>query len=98
MSQHTGFCWPMQDWPRELVEDLVDLGHEMMRARAKFPGNRFMSLALAEEVGELAKAQLQKAPAVEIRHEALQVACLAMRIAREGDASLTDITDEEAKP
>lgn len=75
-----------------------DIAEEVMRARVKFPGNRFLLAALTEEVGELAQAYLQKKPKKQIRKEAIQVACLAIRLAEEGDASFDDITDEEAKP
>ena len=54
---------------------------EMERARAKFPGNRMLLTALAEEVGELAEAI---ATGTGVRTEALHVACVAVRILEEG--------------
>jgi hypothetical protein len=72
------------------------LREELSRARAKFPGNRRLFVALAEEVGELAKALLQRDP--EWRKEALQVACVAIRIFEETDRDFDDVTDEEAQP
>jgi hypothetical protein len=70
---------------------------EVARARAKFPGNTHLTHALTEEVGELAKAQLQRRPRAEVVAEAVQVACLAIRIIEEGDADFAAITDAEAK-
>lgn len=69
---------------------------EVTRARRKFPGSRFMLAALMEEVGELAQAIIQKQPAENIRKEALQVACCAVRMLEEGDSSFDTITDAEA--
>lgn len=74
------------------------LCHELVAARSKFPGNRFLLAALVEEVGELASAILQKSQISHIVKEAIQVACVAVRIAEEGDSSFSDITDAEAKP
>lgn len=70
---------------------------ELQRARFKFPGNTHLTHALTEEVGELAKAQLQKRPRAEVVAEAVQVACMAVRIIEEGDADFANITDAEAK-
>lgn len=79
------------------VSTFSDIAAEVARARGKFPGNRFLLAALAEEVGELAKAYLQKQGTAAIRKEAIQVACLAIRIIEEGDASFSDVTDAESK-
>ncbi len=76
---------------------VCDIAEEVQRARAKFPGRRFLLAALTEEVGELAQAFLQKKPADEIRKEAIQVACLAIRIIEEGDSSFDDITARESQ-
>lgn len=65
---------------------------EVMKARTKFPGNKHLLAALTEEVGELAQAMLQNKPRDEIRKEAVQVACVAIRIVEEGDAAF-DIKD-----
>lgn len=77
---------------------LTDLGEEVKRARAKFPNNRHLLAALTEELGELAQAFLQKQGRDRIRAEALQVACVAMRIFEEGDGAFDGWTDEEAFP
>jgi hypothetical protein len=65
---------------------LVAIQAELSRARAKFPGNRFLLAALVEEVGELAEA-IAHGDREAIRMEAVQVACVAVRIAEEGDAT-----------
>jgi hypothetical protein len=69
------------------VKTIEKLSAEIELARAKFPNNEHMLAALVEEVGELAQALLQKKPTSEVRAEALQVACVALRIYEEGDAS-----------
>ena len=79
-----------------LTHDALDA--EVMLARRKFPGNRFLLAALLEECGELAKAMLQKKPRDVIEREAIQVACVALRICEELDASFADITAAESKP
>lgn len=84
---------------RELaLPSIVALVQEVVRARTKFPGNRFLFTALGEEFGELAQAILQKEGPERVREEALQVACVAMRIYEEGDSAYDSLTDEEAKP
>ncbi len=59
---------------------------EVMRARDKFPGTRFLLAALVEEVGELAEAVASKNPD-EIKKEAVQVCAVAVRLIEEGDAT-----------
>jgi hypothetical protein len=76
---------------------MIKLHDEVKRGRAKFPGNRFLLAGLVEEVGELARAILQKKDA-EIEAEAIQVAGVALRIAEERDGSFNDLTDEESQP
>lgn len=68
----------------QALPDLAPLAEEMVRARSKFPGPRLLGSALAEEVGEMADAWLKMDPA-HCRKEALQVACVAMRIHQEGN-------------
>lgn len=68
---------------------LDDISAEVARARTKFPGNRHLAVALGEEYGELCKALLQGKRA-EVRAEAVQVACVAIRIIEEQDASFDD--------
>ena len=77
---------------------MVELADEIVRARAKFPGSRFLLAALTEEVGELARAILQRKTGDEIKREAIQVACVALRIYEEGDSAFDGLTDEESKP
>lgn len=84
------------DFPQALTMDAI--GAEVFVARTKFPGNRFLLAALTEEVGELARALLQRKPKDEIDRECLQIAAVAIRILEEGDASFADITAGEAKP
>jgi len=69
------------------IEALVDTGREINRVREKFPANDLLMVALTEEVGELAKALLDETPE-RIYKEAIQVACVALRIATEGDATV----------
>jgi NTP pyrophosphatase (non-canonical NTP hydrolase) len=59
---------------------------ELGAARAKFPGNDCVMIALTEEVGELAKALLDESWE-RVMEEATQVAVMAQRLAVEGDAS-----------
>ena len=68
---------------------LDDVERELRRARAKFPGDRIMCIALLEEVGELAKAMLDES-AENVRKEAVQVATMAARIALDGDGSVAE--------
>lgn len=77
---------------------LTELQAEVLAGREKFPRNRLMLAGLTEEVGELAKALLQRQGRDRIQREALQVAAVAMRIFEEGDATFADVTDEEAQP
>jgi NTP pyrophosphatase (non-canonical NTP hydrolase) len=91
----------IKDIQKELMKEahpgtFDDINRELIRARTKFPGNRFLLAALTEEAGELAKALLQKRPRSEVQAEAVQVAAMAIRIIEEGDASFADITDKEA--
>ncbi len=70
---------------------LADMLDEMKRARTKFPSRAALFTALCEEVGELAREL--DGPTMDparVRAEALQVACVAMRIATEGIAPETE--------
>lgn len=68
---------------------LAEVRAELIRARAKFPGDRIMTIALAEEFGELCKAVLDE-PAANVRKEAVQTAVMAARIVLDGDGSVTE--------
>lgn len=68
------------------MDDVTD---ELKRARAKFPGDRIMTIALAEEFGELAKAMLDE-PGANVWNEAVQTAVMAARVAIDGDSSVDD--------
>jgi hypothetical protein len=67
-----------------LDEFLAEVRAEVTRAQAKFPANRLATVALMEEVGELAKALLDESPD-RVRSEAVRVACMAFRAGVEGD-------------
>jgi len=67
---------------------LADVAAEIERARSKFPGDNLTMIALMEEVGEVAKAALDESPEA-LRKEAVQVACMAARMALDGDGSTT---------
>jgi hypothetical protein len=68
----------------ELVAEILA---ELRRARAKFPGDNVTTLAMVEEVGELAKATFEESRA-RVREEAVQVAVMAMRVVLDGDQTL----------
>lgn len=65
-------------------EAFVALRIELARGRAKFPTNEQLLAGLTEEVGELAKSLLQEGNSKHTYKEAIQVACVALRIAVEG--------------
>ena len=69
--------------------ELVDKEHRV--ATTKFPGSNNNLAALIEEVGELATALMEESTDNVIK-EAVQVAAVAMRIAREGDPYVQDNT------
>lgn len=68
---------------------LQDLAAEVLRARAKFPRNHNLNVALMEEIGEFAMAQLQDLGPNWIRREGIQAMAMIFRIISETDASLT---------
>jgi hypothetical protein len=71
-----------------LEDGFADLQTELRRARDKHPPctrERFL-VALIEETGELAKELLENGSYERIRAEAIQVACVAIRL-------VTDATD-----
>ncbi len=63
------------------------IAEELDRARETFPNAIHSTVALMEEVGELAKALLDE-PWENVRKEAVQVAVMAIRVAVDGDSSL----------
>lgn len=72
---------------------LADIQAELGKARTKFPGNKHMLTATGEEFGELCQAILQQEQEPEkgkthehVYAEAIQLACMAIRLATEGDA------------
>lgn len=66
---------------------ITEIVAELERARTKFPGDNVTTLAMVEEVGELAKATFSQ-PRAAVREEAVQVAVMAIRVALDGDATL----------
>lgn len=72
------------DW---VYQFLIDVRNELERARAWFPGDRGQYIALAEEVGELARALLEQNGS-SVWEEAVQVAVMAARVAIDGDSSI----------
>ncbi|WP_020201897.1 hypothetical protein [Cupriavidus sp. WS] len=68
---------------------MADVSAELRRARAKFPGDRIMTIALAEEFGELCKAILDE-PGANVWKEAVQTAVMAARVAIDGDSSVDE--------
>lgn len=69
---------------QKLIREILE---ELARARSKFPGDNVTTLAMVEEVGELAKATFEES-ADAVRKEAIQTAVMAMRIVLDGDATL----------
>lgn len=74
---------PHFTWLRRDTLDAVS--REVMRARAKHPTNTNLLPALVEEVGELAQALADKHGRERVVAEAIQVACVALRIVEEGE-------------
>lgn len=81
----------MKKYPKQ--ESLEAVKNEIARAREKFPNNKHLLAALTEEVGELNKAYLE-GDFEHAKTEAIQVACVALRILEEGDS---DFQKEENK-
>lgn len=66
---------------------IAAVAEELKHAREKFPGDRIMTIALAEEFGELAKAMLDES-GERVWKEAVQTAVMAARVAIDGDSSV----------
>lgn len=78
---------------------------ELIAARKKFPETTHMLAALTEEVGELNQAMMQhdvdgSQTIAMVLREAVQVACMAIRVATEGDENFAYMfpTVEEELP
>jgi hypothetical protein len=69
---------------------LADTEREIHRAKGLHPSNKHLAVALMEEVGELSKALLEGHDPEKIWLEATHVACVATRIATEGDRDFTE--------
>ncbi|EPR43159.1 hypothetical protein dsx2_2519 [Desulfovibrio sp. X2] len=68
------------------ISSLASLDAEVCRARCKHKSNALLYEVLLEEVCELINAALAGASKEEINAEAIQVACVALRIYEEGSA------------
>lgn len=68
------------------MKTLYAVAAEVVRARKKHPGNAHLLAALTEEVGKLAQALLEDQGEERVRSEAMQCACVAIRIMEEGDS------------
>ena len=82
--------------PAQLDSFLECVREEVLRARKKFPNPECSMTALTEEVGELAKALLDE-PWAHVMKEAIQVACMAARVAIEGDPTLKPYRDKRRR-
>lgn len=67
---------------------LEDIEAEIVHARTKHPKPTHLTVALLEEAGELAQAQLEQQGSARVRAEAIQVIAVAVRIIQEGDPDL----------
>lgn len=79
-------CWNRKVRGDPAVWVMRAIRDEVRRARREHPHNRHLFGALVEEVGELANALLEGKSQHEINGEAIQVACVAIRILEERDA------------
>lgn len=66
---------------------------EVEKARQKYPHPNLLTLALAEEAGEIVKAALdhrqEKTGVSEVRKEIVQTIAMCLRLAQEGDPSVS---------
>jgi putative DNA primase/helicase len=85
---YEGLARKAADEPDAVIDFLLEVRAEVDRARAKFPGDNLTTIALFEEAGEVAKAVLQENPE-KLRKEAIQLACMALRVVLDGDVSTT---------
>ncbi|WP_373874125.1 DUF4406 domain-containing protein [Pseudomonas tohonis] len=88
LGLHISFAHGAEPFELDPVEAFLDeVRAELKRARSKFPGDRLMTLALAEEFGELCKAVLDES-AENVRKEAVQTAVMCCRVVLDGDGSV----------
>ena len=74
------------------LEFLRDVAAEVRSARRKFPNPNLSFAALVEEVGEIAKALLSEDWKA-VSAECVQAATMALRVAVEGDPSLSQFRE-----
>jgi len=74
----------MSDMDSITHDTIAKIYDELTHARNKFPHNTHLTVALMEEVGEMAKDILEGDWEL-ARREAAQVAAVAIRIIEEGD-------------
>ena len=82
------------EFDEQVEQFLEEVRAELIRARMKFPGDRLMCLALAEEFGELCKAVLDE-DSGNVRKEAVQTAVMCARVVLDGDGSVTDWREQK---
>lgn len=82
-------CWNPEDSFHKLC---IDACHEANRARGLFPKSDHLTLALAEEAGEVTKAVLDhrqgRCALVGVRKEIVQTMAMCLRLAAEGDPTV----------
>jgi hypothetical protein len=85
-GKHVKLTFEVLEWPPRTNDFFDEVRAELARARAKFPGGPLTTIALMEEVGELAKATIEESQE-RVYDEAVQVAVMAIRCAIDGDKS-----------
>lgn len=80
-----GYGTPIGDALLAYLSEKAQAQTVIDRARRLYPTNEKLLPALMEEVGELSRALLDEDDG-DYREEAIQVACVALRIATEGDS------------
>jgi NTP pyrophosphatase (non-canonical NTP hydrolase) len=82
-----------------LAEEVGEVAEAMEKLLPELPdGLPHAFMNLAKHLGDLHRKLLQRRSSDEVRKEALQVACVAMRIYEEGDPLYDNVDDEAAKP
>ncbi len=81
---------------------LHEVNTELAHARAKFATGPHTWAALMEELGELSQALIDfdfgKQGRLEVRREAIQTACMAVRVCTEGDPDFALVRGPGAEP